>query len=345
MGRVGVIGSGKFGLTVSNLLARNTDVLLFARNPLSTQEINNKHLFKGISLADNIEATSDIQKVCKECNVIYPIVPSANFREMMQSMSAYLQPDHFLIHATKGLDLVNVPEGELSNYQIGLQNVRTMSEVIREETSVVRIGCISGPNLSYEINKGLPAATVIASEFDEVIKVGESQLTSDQFFVFGSHDLKGTELAGSLKNIIAIGSGILGSMQMGHNVQALLLTRGLREMILIGKLMGSTNSAFLGTAGIGDLIATANSSESRNFKFGYRLAEGETADEIVESTQEIAEGVRTLKIAEQLVTKSDVNAPITKMLYRVVYEGFDIKRSIHLLMRYPFSQDVDFITT
>lgn len=343
MNTVGVLGAGKFGLTVSNLLAKNTDVLLYARKSEAVNQVNTEHSLKGITLAKNITATQDLNEITSRCQVIYPIVPSANFRDLIKSMSAMLKPDHFIIHGTKGLDLVNVFGPKVSEYHIEVENIRTMSDVIKEESAVVRVGCISGPNLSDEINQGLPTAAVIASEYTEVIKLGESQLSSNKFFVFGSHDLRGTELSGSLKNIIAIGSGILESKGLGKNMLALLVTRGLREMIHIGSLMGTSNKAFLGTAGIGDLIATASSSNSRNFKFGYRLGQGEKSDDIIASMNEVAEGVRTLKIVEQLIKHHKIQAPITKMLYQVVFEDFNIDKAVISLMRYPFATDVDFM--
>lgn len=220
-----------------------------------------------------------------------------------------------------------------------------MSEVIMDETTVIRIGCMSGPNLAKEILAGQPAATVIASEFKEVIRMGQRILSSSKFSVFGSYDLKGAELAGAFKNIIAIGSGILGGMKMGKNMQAALITRGLREMIQFGQALGADSRSFLGTAGIGDLIATATSESSRNYSFGMKLAasEGATTDQIIKSIGEVVEGVNTLKIIHILAKKEGLVLPITTMLYRVVHEDFEIQKALRLLMTYNYAADVDFI--
>ena len=185
-----------------------------------------------------------------------------------------------MIHGTKGFDLTGVSEDVMADHPITRKNVHTMSEVIRQESVVVRIGCLSGPNLSAEIMEGQPTATVIASRFNEVIKLGRKVLDSQQFHVFGSHELMGAELAGALKNAIAIGSGILGGLGMGKNIQAMLITRGLMEMVYFGKAMGANSKAFIGTAGIGDLVATATSTKSRNYTFGMRMAKGESLEEI-----------------------------------------------------------------
>jgi glycerol-3-phosphate dehydrogenase (NAD(P)+) len=161
--------------------------------------------------------------------------------------------------------------------------------------------------------------------------------------VFGSHDIVGAELAGALKNVIALGSGILGGLQLGKNIQAMLITRGLREMIYIGSTLGAHPRSFLGTAGIGDLIATATSENSRNYTFGTRIARGETMEEINRSMDELVEGVRTLRIVQQLSAHNKQQLPIFQMLYKVIYEQYSFDKAMAFLMRYPYDLDVDFI--
>jgi len=334
--KVGVIGAGKFGLTVSTLISKNADVLLYSRNADRAAMINRDHICHDIQLPENIRAVTSLETLATECVLILPVVPSINFRDMMITLSPLLRPEHILIHGTKGLDVKNQSIDFDYTDNIELSQIMTMSEVIRDESSVIRVGCLSGPNISTEILAGQPTATVVASEYNEVIHLGK-------FFVFGSNSIKGAEMAGALKNYIALGAGLLDGHGMGRNMQALLLTRGLREMIHISKLLGSDTESFLGTAGIGDLFATSTSRDSRNFRAGVRIAEGETVQEIVESSDEIAEGIRTLSIANQLTGKIDTTAPITKLLYSVIFEGFDFKRAISSIMRYPFTKDVDFL--
>lgn len=340
---VGVLGSGQFGLTVANLLAENSEVLLYSRTEASADKINKDLLYKNVTINSRVKAVNSLEEIADKCKLIFPILPAKHFREVIREISPYIRPYHMLIHGTKGLDLVGLTESKLSESVIDVTNVRTMSEVILEETSTLRVGCLSGPNLSSEILEGQPTATVLVSEFDEVIKAGQLALASNRFFVFASHDLKGAELAGAFKNVIAIASGILDGLNLGRNIQALLITRGLREMIHFGKVMGADSRAFWGVAGIGDLIATATSSSSRNHTVGYRLAKGETIKEIVESMNEIAEGVRTLKVAEQISSTYKLHAPITNAIYSIVYEGYSIRKAINSLMRYPHAPDVDYL--
>lgn len=247
-----------------------------------------------------------------------------------------------MIHATKGLDTSPAFEDATTLSEIK-KSVFTMSEVISQETSVARIGAMAGPNLAKEILEGQPAASVIASPFDEVIKLGREVLSDRLFIVYGSHHLKGIELAGALKNTIAIASGVLNGIGFGKNMQALLITRGLREMILISKSVGAAETPFFGTAGIGDLIATTTSTKSRNFTFGYKLGTGSTKADIFKDMSEVAEGYRTIRIAHAISKATNLNTPVIKTLYEVVYEGKPIKKAMVDLMHTKLEEDVDFL--
>lgn len=342
---VGVLGAGSFGTAVANLLAYNTDVLLFSRKPEVVEHINRTHTHLDVAISPRVTATSDLEELARHCTLIMPIVPSNSFRSMIRVLAPHLRPHHLLIHGTKGLDLKDVEEEDLEKpgLQLSRANVRTMSEVVREESSVVRVGCLSGPNLSAEIIAGQPAATLVGSRFREVIQAGQLALNSQKFHVFGSYDILGAELAGALKNIVALGSGVLGGLGLGRNIQGLLIARGMAEMVYFGKSLGASSQAFIGVAGIGDLVATATSINSRNYSFGVRLAKGETTQQIRDSMPELAEGVRTLRIAHQLARQYKLHVPITDMLYAVVFEGFPIEKALEYLMSYPYAIDVDFL--
>jgi glycerol-3-phosphate dehydrogenase (NAD(P)+) len=343
---VGIIGSGSFGVAIAQLMAENTEVLMYTRQPEIAVAINQDHFHYNTKLSNRIRATTDIREICETCKILFPVVPSNNFRAMMRSFAPHLRPYHFVIHGTKGFDLIGVEEADLNprnQTPVTRAHVRTMSEVIAEESPVVRIGCLSGPNLASEILAGQPAATVIGSRFKEVIEVGKKSLQSKRFHVFGTPEILGAEFAGALKNIIALGAGILGGKGLGKNMQALLITRGLSEMIAFGTRLGASNKAFLGTAGIGDLVATATSNNSRNYTFGWRLAQGESPTQIKNSVKEVAEGVRTLQIMHKVARTYKLHVPITDMLYRIVFENMDVDKAIVYLMEYPYDVDVDFL--
>jgi glycerol-3-phosphate dehydrogenase (NAD(P)+) len=341
---IGVIGAGNFGSAVANLLAPERKVLLYARDEAVIKRIRDKRENRGHKMHANIEPVDDIALIAQSCDVIFPIVPSAHFRSMMKQLSHYLHPYHILIHGTKGFD-VRLPDDQTieSIPTLNRSQVKTMSEVIMEESVVVRVGCLAGPNLSKELAAGQPAATVIASQFNEVIQLGKRLLRNDTFQVYGNNDLVGVELAGVLKNVIAIAAGALSGMGYGENAKGLLVSRGMVEMIYLGRALGGNTKAFLGVAGIGDLVTTCNSSLSRNFNVGQRLAKGETLAEILASTDEIAEGISTVRIAKKCADYYKVRAPITTTLYKVLFEDLTVQRALQYLMRYPLNVDIDFL--
>lgn len=341
---VGVIGAGNFGSVVANLLARQRNVLLYARDERVAERINRTHEHRGYTLDPRIVATSDLASVAGQCELLFPIVPSEHFRNLMRQLSPWLHPYHILIHGTKGFD-VTLPEGQTLDTVKSLDRsmVKTMSEVIQEESVAVRVGCLAGPNLSRELAEGHPAATVIASHFDEVFKLGKRLLRNENFQVYGNNDIVGVELAGVLKNVIAIAAGALSGLGYGENAKGLLVSRGMVEMVYLGRALGGNTKAFLGVAGIGDLVTTCNSALSRNFTVGYRLAKGERLAEILQSSDEVAEGVNTVKIAKKCADHYKVRAPIASTLYQVLFEDMTVKRALEHLMRYPLYVDIDFL--
>lgn len=340
--RVGVIGSGSFGTAVSNILSRNSDVLLYVRNTDTIEKIKDSGVSSGQKLRPNITLTNELEEVAEKCNVIFPVIPSSGFRDLMRQFAPHLHPYHVLIHGTKGLDLV-LPENRTPDFKLDSSQIRTMSEVIREESVVVRVGCMAGPNLAKELALGHPAATVIASPFNEVINEGKRLLKSDKFQVYGNQDLKGVELCGVLKNIIAIASGIISGLGFGDNAKGLLISRGLVEMIYLGKALGGEISSFIGLAGIGDLVATASSQTSRNYTIGFKLAEGKSMEQALEEMEETAEGVNTIRILKQLADAQGIRPLITDTLYKILYEGMKPQDGLNYLMKYPGNIDIDFL--
>ncbi len=340
--KVGVIGAGSFGTAVANILSKNSNVLLYARKPEVATAINETRQSANQKLANNITVTNSLEEIAKNCNVIFPVIPSANFRELMTQLAPHLHPYHTLIHGTKGLDL-NLSSHGADAADVSREHVKTMSEVIKEESVVVKVGCMAGPNISAELAANQPAATVIASPFNEVIAEGKRLLRSENFQVYGNDDLKGVELCGVLKNIIAIAAGISSGLDLGQNAKGLLISRGLVEMIYLGQALGGEISSFIGLAGIGDLVTTATSTSSRNFSCGYKLAEGKTLDQVMSEMDETAEGINTIKIIKLLADSQGIKPLITDTLYKVLYEDMPARMAVNYLMRYPGNIDIDFL--
>jgi glycerol-3-phosphate dehydrogenase (NAD(P)+) len=339
---VGVIGAGSFGTAIANLLAENCKVLLYERNDATREAIVRDGVNRNHTIHPDVQLTDSLEEIASKCYLIFPVIPSQFFKSMVLDFAPYLRPDHIMIHATKGLHCEFDPT-QVDARSIKLKDIKTMSELIREYTAVVRVGCLAGPNLAAELAESQPAATVIASRFDEVINQGISALRSDRFQVYGTRDLLGIELAGVLKNYVAIASGALSGLGYGENARALLITRGMAEMIYIGKALGADKRSFLGMAGIGDLIATCSSPKSRNYTVGYRIAKGETLQAVMASMSEVAEGIRTLQIGKLIVDHVGANAPLLQMLNKVFFEGFDFDKAIKMLMRYPVGADAEYL--
>jgi glycerol-3-phosphate dehydrogenase (NAD(P)+) len=341
---IGVIGAGSFGTAIANIVAINRPVLLYARDEKVVAHMQTTAENRGQRLHPNVTITNDLPLLARTCDIIFPMVPSASFRTMMKGLAPYLYPYHILIHGTKGLD-IQLPEGETlqSISSLNRSQVKTMSEVIREESVVVRIGCLAGPNLAKELAQRQPGATVIASKFQEVIQIGKRLLRNDRFQVYENSDIVGVEIAGVLKNIIAIASGALSGLGYGENAKGLLISRGAVEMVYLGRALGGEVKSFLGVAGIGDLVTTCNSPMSRNFTVGYRLAKGENLPQILASMEEVAEGVNTIQIAKKCADYYKVRALVTDRLYKVLFEGMTIQDALEFLMRFPLSADIDFI--
>jgi glycerol-3-phosphate dehydrogenase (NAD(P)+) len=340
---VGVIGVGSFGTAVSNLLSKNTNVILYGRNPDQVASIKASRISSNQKLHKNVELTDDLEYLASKCSIIFPIIPASTFRTLMKVLSQYLRPYHIIIHGIKGFDLKADFSKMNSEVFISRNEVRTISEVVREESIVIRVGCLAGPNLAYELAEGQPSATVVASKFNEVILAGQKLLRSDRFQVYGSTDLVGVELSGALKNIIAIASGALTGLGMGENSRGFLISRGMVEMIYLGKVLGGNTQAFVGLAGIGDLVTTCSSQLSRNFTVGYRLAKGESLNDIVNSLEETAEGINTVKVTRDLAKYYKIRAPITEKLYDVMFADLSPETALQYLMKYPFNVDIDFL--
>jgi glycerol-3-phosphate dehydrogenase (NAD(P)+) len=342
---VGVIGAGSFGTAVANLLAENGKVLLHSKRMTAVEHINTKRENNGQLIHPNITATNDYAEVAEKCYLIFPSLSSDIFRATIRSMAPHLHPDHIMIHCTKGFD-IKLPEDKTildQDLKLSPSDVLTMSRVILEETCVKRVGCMSGPNLAREIANMHPAATVIASKFDEVIMEGEKAIRSKRLQVYGNNDIYAVELAGVLKNSMALAAGALGGIGYGQNAMAFLITRGIGEIIRLGTAMGAEKQAFMGLAGLGDLVATCTSPLSRNYTVGARLAKGETLQYIMETSTEVAEGIKTVNISKKLADATGVKVPIISTIYRVLFEGLSVEQALGFLMEYRWGYDADYI--
>jgi glycerol-3-phosphate dehydrogenase (NAD(P)+) len=295
-----LLGGGSWGTTVASLIARNAPVTLWARDQHTVDEINSEHsnskYLPGARLNPKLVATSSIEEAVAHCDVLVMGIPSQHFRSVLEQASAHLRPWVPVVSLTKGLE----PDSRMR-----------MTEIIQQVLPGHPVGVLTGPNLAREIIVGQAAASVIAMEDEIIVRELQQLFHSGLFRVYTNTDLIGCELGGVLKNIIAIAVGMGDGQGAGDNTRSALITRGLAEIIRLGVAMGGRPETFAGLAGMGDLIATCTSSQSRNHHVGYELGKGRSLDEIIEEMVMVAEGVKSAPTVAALGAQYGVEMPIT----------------------------------
>jgi glycerol-3-phosphate dehydrogenase (NAD(P)+) len=328
---VTVLGAGNWGTTVAQLVARKGHrVTLWCRRKEQAQEINrrrtNEKYLPGVTLLPEIVATHTLPEAVEGVALLLLIVPTKSFRQVCRQMGDVLTPDQFVVHGSKGFEA---------------HTHRRMSQVMAEETCIKQMGVLSGPNIAPEIAAGKPAGTVIASPFPQVVAAATRALSFDRFKIYHGTDVAGVEIAGALKNVVAIAAGVAAQLELGENARSLLITRGMAEIRRIGAAMGARPETFGGVAGLGDLIVTCASPLSRNNRVGAALARGEKLPAIVESLGMVAEGVNTARVVHEVVAAGKVDAPIFEAVYRVLYEDESPEAALAGLMALEPKPDVD----
>jgi glycerol-3-phosphate dehydrogenase (NAD(P)+) len=332
--RVAVLGSGSFGTTVAHVVAgAGRPCIVWGRDEDVAREINEKHrnprYFSDKPLAPQLRATTDLDEAARGAPLIVVAVASSAFREVSRRLGDFVTGDQVLLSATKGLEP---------------RTHKRMSEILKEETCAKKVGALSGPNIAREILEGQPAATVVASRFREAIELGAQLLYGPRFRVYGNEDLVGVELAGALKNVIAIASGVSTGLGLGDNARSLLITRGLAEIQRLGVKLGADPLTFSGLAGIGDLFVTCTSPHSRIHLVGIGLAKGKKLEQILEELGEVAEGVNTTRVCRELASEAGVTMPIAEGVYKLLYEALPAKALFEDLMtrRQRYESDFDY---
>jgi glycerol-3-phosphate dehydrogenase (NAD(P)+) len=305
-----VIGAGSWGTTVAHLLAHNTSTVLWARDPEVAVEVSERHAnsryLPGYDLHPNLRATHSLEDAVRQADLLVMGVPSHGFRSTLEEVKHHLRAWVPVVSLTKGLE----------------QGSRLrMTEVINEVLPGHPYGVLTGPNLAKEILAGDAAATVLAMS-DLTIGVELQELfASDLFRVYTNPDVIGCEVAGALKNVMAIAAGMADGLGTGDNTRAAVITRGLGELTRLGMAMGGNALTFSGLAGMGDLVATCISTQSRNRHVGEQLGKGRTIEEIIDEMNMVAEGVKTASVVMELSEQYDVDMPIAEQVYAVLNEG------------------------
>lgn len=320
--RIAVVGAGSWGTTVAHLAAHNGPTILWARRADLAEQIDRQHR-NGVYLPDHplhpdLRATSDIEEAVRDADVVVMGVPTQGFRDTIRDVAKHVRPWVPVVSLAKG-------------FEVGTK--RRMSQVCHEELPGHPVAVLTGPNLAKEILDGHAAAAVVAMEDEWIATELQRCFTTEVFRVYMNDDVVGSEVGGALKNVIAIASGMADGLGTGDNTRAAVITRGLVELTRLGVAMGGQPQTFAGLAGMGDLVATCISGQSRNRYVGEQLGRGRSIDDIRAEMDQVAEGVKACLVAQELGLALGVPTPITDEVVGVCHHGRPATEAYRGLLR------------
>lgn len=312
--RIAIIGAGSWGTALAWLLGnKGFDVLVWGFEREVVSEINARHInplyLPGVTLPDCVRATGDLSEALSGRTLVVSVVPSHALRNVWESGASALEDDALLVSCTKGIET---------------ESLKLMSQVLAEclpHHPEARRAVLSGPSFAREVAKGLPTSVVIAGREASTCRKVQEVFRTEAFLTFTNDDVVGVEVGGAVKNVIAIATGISDGLGLGHNSRAAIITRGLYEMIKIGKALGANPLTFAGLSGIGDLVLTCTAQLSRNHTVGEALGQGRPLAAILSEMKMVAEGVPTATAIWRLARRHGINAPICDAMYRILAEG------------------------
>lgn len=334
--KIGVFGAGTWGIALSSLLVGNNhEVTVWSALPDEIDELEKSGEHRnlpGINLPKSIKYTKAIAEAAKDKEMIILVVPSSFIRETARKLAPYIENGAILVTAAKGIEK-------------GTQ--KTMTEVIEDELSGLcptlsySLAALSGPTHAEEVAVGMPTSVVAACEDEEVSDRIAQVFANSCMRVYTNTDVRGVEICGAMKNIIAIAAGINSGMGLGDNSKAMLMTRGIAEITRLGLAMGCRRRTFMGLAGIGDLIVTCTSRHSRNNRCGELIGKGKSYEEASREIGMVVEGYHALEAAMELSRKYDVEMPITGAIYEIVKKGLDPKEAMYRLMTRDLKSELE----
>lgn len=323
--RVAILGAGSFGTAIAWLLAgKGMRVRLWAREPEVQESINdrneNTRFLPGIALPAGVRAFASMEEVLEDAELIVGATPSQVAREVYARAALFLPEGAPIVTISKGIEDKSL-----------LLPTEVMASVLPERFHPC-LAALSGPSFAREVAMGVPTVVTVAADDEEMALRVQAAFTAPTFRCYTTSDWVGVQLGGALKNVMALGSGILEGLGGGHNARAALITRGLAEMVRLAVARGADPRTLTGLAGLGDLVLTCTGDLSRNRTVGMELGKGRKLPEILERLGHVAEGVQTTRSAWELAGKLGVDAPITEQVHRILYEGQDPRRAIAELM-------------
>lgn len=317
--------AGSWGTALANVLADNGHrVRLWTRNPEQAEEINrdhrNRRYLGDAPLHPGIRATASVEAALEGAELVLIAAPTSAMREVAGRMRPHLKEGTLVIHAAKGLEE---------------QSLLPMTRLLAEELPQIdpeAIGVLSGPSHAEEVIVRCPTTIVIAARRIEAAEAAQGLLSNKYFRVYTNPDVTGAEIAAALKNVIALAAGLSDGLGFGDNAKAALITRGLAEIARVGKAMGANPLTFAGLSGVGDLVVTCTSRHSRNYRAGYAVGQGMTLDEALAEMGMVVEGVKTTRAAVKLAERHNIDMPIARQLYSVLFEGKSPRAAVEDLM-------------
>lgn len=333
--RIGVVGAGSWGTTLAHHLAEKgygVDLWVFEKDLCETIRTcrENTLYLSGFSLSERIRPSNDIQAVTAGRRLLVMVVPSHVYRGVAVQMLPHIQKGAVIVSATKGIEN---------------ETLLTMSGIWKDilpKSLGAQVVTLAGPSFAREVMQKTPTAVTVAAEDLETAKEVQRVFHTPYFRVYTSPDKVGVELAGALKNVIAIAAGVCDGLGYGLNTRAALITRGLAEITRLGVRLGAHPLTFAGLSGIGDLLLTCTGDLSRNRTVGYRLGRGESLGEILADMRMVAEGVRTCTSVHQLAKKVGVDMPICEQMYKILQEGKDPRQAVWDLMERDLKSELEF---
>jgi glycerol-3-phosphate dehydrogenase (NAD(P)+) len=328
--RAAILGGGSWGTTVASLVARNVPAVLWARAADTVAEINDRHsnerYLPGARLTQSLRATTSIEEAVRDADVVIMGVPSQAMRETAREVGRHIRAWVPVISLSKGLEL---------------GTKLRMTQVIEQELPGHPAGVLSGPNLAREVMAGYAAASVIAMEDEVIVQELQSIFKTGLFRVYTNTDVAGCELGGALKNVMAIAAGMGDGAGAGENTRSAVISRALNEITRLGVAMGGRTETFAGLAGVGDLIATCTSPQSRNRTVGYELGKGRKIADILAGMRQVAEGVKSAKTVLQLGEEYGVEMPIASEVNGVINEGRTAQDAFRGLLKRAAGSEAD----
>jgi glycerol-3-phosphate dehydrogenase (NAD(P)+) len=330
--RIAVFGAGSWGTALAMQLARmDHRVTLWARDPEQAEVIErervNRRYLPDHPLPDNLRCSSDFEAVCREHDRFLVVTPSHGFAEIVERLAGQVSADTGLAWASKG-------------FEPGTG--RLLHEVARERLGEsVPLALITGPSFAAEVAAGLPTAVTVAASEQAFGQDWAELLHGSNFRAYYTADLIGAELGGAVKNVLAVACGMADGLGLGHNTRAALITRGLAEMMRLGRALGADDRTLMGLAGIGDLVLTCTGDQSRNRRLGMALGQGRSREQAVEAIGQVVEGIKTAEEVMRLADRAGVEMPISEQVHGILFRGWSARKGVQVLMERDLKRETE----